>query len=506
MNPHRTRKPVDEFDDTPVKYPSQLPPKSDGKTPHVMIVGAGLAGLLLAILLDKAGIPYEIYERASTVKPLGSIMSLNANILGAIEQIGLLDELKAISFPAGNSKIMYENMEVIAMFDNSSTDSELGYNFFNFPRPKFHQLLLSKIPAERIHYNKKVMSMIQNKEGVMIRCADGTTYHGDILVGADGAHSGVRQGLYKTLQEQNLLPASDTTDMSNGFLAMVGTTDSMDPEQYPFLKSQTSNFSQIIGRGTRFSWSEFNMSENRVCWVIISQIASVADFEKIKFRNSEWTSESNSEFIDQVKDFKVPGGGTLGKLISATPAANISKVFLEEKLFNTWSHGRTVLIGDAAHKLLPSAGQGAVCALQDAVILANCLYELESLDRDAIQAACLDYKDQRYHYVAEMYGRSKINGIVLHGQTLKERIIRHVALNWVPESLKLKEIRKGAAYRPMVTFLPPIPKRGKIDILLQKPSKRYEREQRKKREEMTLKSQSTSNDTSLGRVTSSVAV
>jgi len=71
MNPHRARKPVDEFDDTPIKYPSQLPPKSDGKNPHVIIVGAGLAGLFLAILLDKAGIPYKIYERAASVKPLG---------------------------------------------------------------------------------------------------------------------------------------------------------------------------------------------------------------------------------------------------------------------------------------------------------------------------------------------------------------------------------------------------------------------------------------------------
>ena len=71
MNPHRARKPADEFDDSPIKYPSQLPPKSHGKSPNVMIVGAGLGGLLLAILLDKAGIPYEIYERAPSVKPLG---------------------------------------------------------------------------------------------------------------------------------------------------------------------------------------------------------------------------------------------------------------------------------------------------------------------------------------------------------------------------------------------------------------------------------------------------
>lgn len=75
--------------------------------------------------------------------------------------------------------------------------------------------------------------MMQNKEGVMIRCADGTTYHGDILVGADGAYSGVRQHLYKTLHEQNALPPSDAKDLSKGYICMVGTTDPMDPENTP---------------------------------------------------------------------------------------------------------------------------------------------------------------------------------------------------------------------------------------------------------------------------------
>jgi len=70
----------------------------------------------------------------------------------------------------------------------------------------------------------------------------------------------------------------------------------------------------------------------------------------------------------------------------------------------------------AAHKLLPSAGQGAVCALQASIVLANCLYDLKSLDRDAIHAACLDFKEQRYCHVAEMYDKSKINAIILHGQ------------------------------------------------------------------------------------------
>jgi len=81
-----------------------------------------------------------------------------------------------------------------------------------------------------------------------------------------------------------------------------------------------------------------------------------------------------------------------------------------------------------------------------------------------------------------------------------------VALNWVPESFKLKEIRRGAAYRPMVAFLPPAPKKGKINLLPQKPSVRYTREQKKKREEEALKSQIAAEDTSPVLISPAAAV
>jgi len=71
MNPLPTRKPVNEFDDYPIQYPTQLPPNSDGRNPRVIIAGAGLGGLFLAILLYKAGIPYEIFKRSEVARPLG---------------------------------------------------------------------------------------------------------------------------------------------------------------------------------------------------------------------------------------------------------------------------------------------------------------------------------------------------------------------------------------------------------------------------------------------------
>ncbi|KAF9142595.1 hypothetical protein BG015_000745 [Linnemannia schmuckeri] len=399
-----------------------------------MIVGAGLAGLLLALLLEKAGIPYQIYERAQKVKPLGGAMFLNASILPALEQLGLYDELKKVSLPATGGFHIY----------NSSMS--IGYDRVVFPRAEFYEVLLAKIPAEKIHFSKKVMSLEQNKAGVMIRCADGTTYHGDILVGADGAHSGVRQALYKRLQKDGTLAPSDANELNKVFICMVGTTKPLDPAKYPGVDDKISQYNQIIGKNNSYCWG----------------------------------SETSEPMIKEVRDFLIPfGNNTLGDLIDATPRDNISRVFLEDKLFETWHHGRTVLIGDACHKLHPSAGLGAVVSMQDAVVLANSLYEMKGLTSADIAEALDEFKNDRYSRVKEQFDASKMSAKLIYGQSLFERLLCIVIFNWLPESIKMKGHIKGVEFRPQALFLPQIPVRGTGPVLPQKPSQRYQAEQAK---------------------------
>ncbi|KAF9327947.1 hypothetical protein BG006_008827 [Podila minutissima] len=86
-----------------------------------------------------------------------------------------------------------------------NTSVSTGVETTIFARADLHNLLLSKIPPSKIHFNKKIMFMMQNKEGVMLRFSDNTHIHGDILIGTDGAYSAVRQSLYKQLRDQDLL-------------------------------------------------------------------------------------------------------------------------------------------------------------------------------------------------------------------------------------------------------------------------------------------------------------
>ncbi|KAI9237903.1 MAG: hypothetical protein BYD32DRAFT_415218 [Podila humilis] len=450
---------------------------SQGKhhPPTVLIVGGGLAGLLLAILLEHIDWPYQIFERAEAVRPFGSTMAMSPNILAAIEQIGIYEDLLKASVRGVGMTLYNEQLKKIFSTGLSTIKELLGYDYLVFPRPVLYDLLLAKVPKEKLAFKKKVLAIEQTDDGVTIHCSDKTSYEGHILVGADGAYSAVRQCLYKDLAQKNKLPASDATQMNVNFTTMVGTTDPLDPNIFPGLGGDSATQSFVYGKNSSYTWCTFTVAENRICWHIMKQLDSRAADEE-SFRNSEWMSEANDAMIHDAYDFKTPHG-TIGSLIEQTPKDLMSKVFLEDKLFETWYNGRVVLIGDACHKMLPGAGQGAVNALQDAVILANCLYDLESYDTKSIAEAFKDYHEQRCMHVQSQYETSKLNTKITFGQTLSQRILRFVVFKFLPKSFFDKELIKEGAYRPQVTFLPRIPNRGRGHVLPQKPSKRHTKDQ-----------------------------
>ncbi|KAF9373608.1 hypothetical protein BGX21_004376 [Mortierella sp. AD011] len=114
------------------------------------------------------------------------------------------------------------------------------------------------------------------------------------------------------------------------------------------------------------------------------------------FRSSEWGPEAADVMCKEVRDYPVVRGMKMGDLIDATPKEVICKVMLEEKLFETWTYGRTVLIGDACHKMNPSGGLGAQTAMGDAVVLANYINTLTTVESADVEKALKAYKKERY--------------------------------------------------------------------------------------------------------------
>jgi 2-polyprenyl-6-methoxyphenol hydroxylase-like FAD-dependent oxidoreductase len=98
---------------------------------------------------------------------------------------------------------------------------------------------------------KKVLRTEERDNKVHIYCSDNTTYEGDILIGADGAYSGVRQSLYRKMDEKGILPKTDLDSLSIAFVTMVGVANPPNPEKYPQLKDNFAHFTQVLGEDTR---------------------------------------------------------------------------------------------------------------------------------------------------------------------------------------------------------------------------------------------------------------
>ncbi|KAF9418239.1 hypothetical protein BGZ76_004432, partial [Entomortierella beljakovae] len=275
------------------------------KRPKVLIVGAGLGGLFLAITLERINIDYEIFERANSIKPLGAGMALTPNILPAIEQLGLLDDLVKISNRFYSMDVYAEDLTKIGQSGPVDSD-KIGYEGSVFSRPEFHQLLLSKVPKEKINFGKRVLTIGQSQHGVLLRCADNTQYEGDILIGADGAYSAVRASLYERLAKEDRLPKSDSDAMNVGYGCIVGTTLPLDPEKYPVLKDDISHFAIVLADNKPLSCTVISIPGNRFCFGVVFQLDT--DGNDVAFRNSEWGPESIDTATASLMDYKIPFG------------------------------------------------------------------------------------------------------------------------------------------------------------------------------------------------------
>ncbi|KAF9997936.1 hypothetical protein BGZ79_008382 [Entomortierella chlamydospora] len=289
---------------------SQDTPEANPR-PNILIIGAGIAGLTLAILLEQINIPYHIFERAAEVKPL------------------------------------------------------------------------------------------------------------DILVGADGGYSGVRQSMYKLMDEKGVLPKEDLEDFTINYTTIVGVATPSNPEKYPKLKDEYSSFSQVI-YGDGSNCYVITLPDNQISWGFGVQLSKSA-LKEMHFRNSEWDPEVKDTTLEQYRDFPCPVGGTMGELFDATPKHLISKVFLEEKMFKTCHNSRSVLIGDAWHKFHPAGGAGAQHAIQDAVSLANCLYSMKDSSLKSINSAFGEYYKQRYNRNDAKFKHSADIAKILNGQVKMEK-------------------------------------------------------------------------------------
>ena len=125
-----------------------------------------------------------------------------------------------------------------------------GYRPLSMYRRQLHQFLLDEVPRDKISMGTKIVAIEQDHERVVIQCSDGQSHQGSILVGADGAYSGVRQSLHTLLQSEGKLSASDATPLKVHHRSILGTTGPLDKAKFPRVHDKIAHTGIFIGENS----------------------------------------------------------------------------------------------------------------------------------------------------------------------------------------------------------------------------------------------------------------
>jgi 2-polyprenyl-6-methoxyphenol hydroxylase-like FAD-dependent oxidoreductase len=237
--------------------------KKDHNAVKAVIVGGGIAGLSLAIMMARAGIEYIILERSTGLEPpIGGATVLGPPVLRLIEQIGLLPQVEAASKTLSGLTIVDGESRKIGRLEGIDQD-RYGYPLRLIARQDLHRILLDHVPKEHIQHGKLVVETLQNPNGASCKCSDGSTYYGDIIVGADGSHSLTRDRMYTHLKEQGKLPDADMEPSCYEHITIGGVTGPLDKTIYPAAHESTAEMHAIYTKDAPYSVSPLPLACNR---------------------------------------------------------------------------------------------------------------------------------------------------------------------------------------------------------------------------------------------------
>jgi salicylate hydroxylase len=353
----------------------------------VLIAGAGIGGLAAALALDKAGFDIRIFEKAPELGEVGAGIQVSPNGIRVLHALGLASALDKVVFrPEAIEFRLYKSGFTISRTElGQAIVRRYGFPYYHVHRADIHKLLADAV-RERcgnvIAPGKDVASFEQTKAGVELRFADGTTETGDLLIGADGIHSKIREAL--------LGPEKPEFTGNVAWRGVVPAARLKGVDLRPVATSWMAPKSHVV--------TYFLRRGELVNFVGVT--------ERADWQGESWTERGTKE--DLRRDF-----GDWHPTVRAI-AENIDEPFrwalFARKPLPRWSEGRVTLLGDACHPMLPFMAQGAVQAIEDASVLADCL----SAGRADIAAALERYEALRLPRTARVQAGARAQGAMFH--------------------------------------------------------------------------------------------
>ncbi|MFD0385475.1 FAD-dependent monooxygenase [Streptomyces stramineus] len=343
-------------------------------TTKALVIGAGIGGLACAAALRRVGVEVEVYERATELRAAGSGLSVMSNAVSALATLGIDLGLEKRGRTAESFLVMDHLGEEIRDVPFKEVCEKAGAPSVCLSRSALQEALLDATAGIPVHLGARATGFEADGEGVTVRFEDGRSARGDLLIGADGFHSAVRS---------HLVGPEESAD--SGYVCWLGLV----PFDHPVLTPGAVR--HYWGSGQRFGL--IDIGHGRFYWWGTKNMPTT--------RSHAWDGTK-----DEITRAYAGWADEVRAVIEATPPQDILAVPSRDRAFlERWGEGPVTLLGDAAHPMLTTLGQGSAMAIEDAVVLAHTLAEPGA--REDLPLALRTYEDRRRDRTRAMVAASR---------------------------------------------------------------------------------------------------
>ncbi len=349
-------------------------------TLSIAIVGAGIGGLAAGIALRRDGHKVTIYEQASAFSRVGAGIQQGPNSIKVLRAYGLEERLRERAFrPCSSLNRQWDTAEITWERElGDIAEERYGAPYFYMHRGDLHAALADAFSPERVRRSHRLESLETEASRPVLRFDNGEQVSADLVIGADGIHSLVREHLFGEeavrftgrVAYRTTFPAQRLGD-----LEMDGSAKWWGPDRHIVI---------------------YYVNPRR------DEVYFVTSTPEPDFEVESWSQTGDLAVLREAyKDFHP----RVRAVLDACPRVH-KWALVEREPMARWSKGCVTLLGDACHPMTPYMAQGAATAIEDGAIISRCLQAVSAAD---VPRALERYEETRKDRTARIQLISRLN-------------------------------------------------------------------------------------------------
>lgn len=325
------------------------------KKARIAIVGAGLGGMTTAGFLQQQGFTrVRVYEQAPAFSRIGAGIILSPNAAKVLRRLGLEDMLVAAGIKAGCyiSRTWDTGEKIYEIQFNEASEARFGGPYLNVHRGDLHAILDKGMQPGTVAFDHKLLTIEERNDPQVLTFENGVTAEADIVIGADGLNSKVRESIF-----------------------------GVDPPRFSGAVALRAIFPASALNGIEIpDCTKFWGTDRHILVYFLTarrdEVYIIGVMPKERWDSEQsWLQSSREELMTAFAGFHPD----LQRVISVATDVTMWPIYDRERN-DTWSKGRIVLLGDACHPVPPYMGAGGAAAIEDGAVLARCIASCDTAE------------------------------------------------------------------------------------------------------------------------------